>query len=141
MAKTLVVRRVCEPYEELPFRLLRSPLARLRGLLGTGPDALPVALPRCSSIHTFGMGYRIDVAFVGRDGFVLEARLSVPPGRLLSRRGTKVVLERPHRRGRWLARGERVVMTEEEEAGDAGRTQGGRSDGWRQVRVCGNAGS
>ena len=40
---------------------------RLRGLLGTGPDAGPVMLALCSSVHTFGMRYSLDVAFVGDD--------------------------------------------------------------------------
>jgi hypothetical protein len=139
--RLLRVRLVREPHETMAFVLLRNPVARLRGLLGTGPDARPVALARCSSIHTLGMGYRIDVAFVRADGLVLEAWRSVPPGRLLSHGGARIVLERPHGRGPWLARGDWIEMTIEEEAKDAELTEGGCADGWHQVRVCGNAGA
>ena len=110
MARTLEVCRICFPHDRLCFRVLDRPLQRLRGLLGTDGDAEPVALVNCHAIHTFGMRYRIDVAFVERDGLVLDAWNSVPPGRLLRCKGAWVTLERPHGRGRWLAHGERVDM-------------------------------
>jgi len=46
------------------YRALDGPIERLRGLLGTGPDAHQVALLDCRSVHTFGMRYRLDIAFV-----------------------------------------------------------------------------
>ncbi len=94
----------------LRFRLLTTFVARLRGLLGTTDQAGPVALARCSSVHTFGMRYHIDVALVRSDGVVLGSWRSVPPRRLLSRRHSVVALERPHQRGPWPAVGERVSM-------------------------------
>lgn len=112
MPGVLEVCRACPPCDVLRFRILRRPLDRLRGLLGTDGRARPVALVNCHSIHTFGMRYRIDVAFVTSGGFVLEAWCSVPPGRLLGSRGAWVTLERPHERGRWLAEGEWVRMRE-----------------------------
>ncbi len=110
MAGLLEVRSRYTGGEKLVFKALDSPLERLKGLLGTGPDAQAVALMGCSSVHTVGMRYRIDIAFVGWDGAVLEVWQSVPPGRLLSNRQAWVTLERPHRRGVWLARGEQVEM-------------------------------
>jgi hypothetical protein len=108
---TLEVERGFGVGELLSFRVLSSPFDRLRGLLGTGSDAGPVALMGCSSVHTIGMGYRLDIAFVGRSGTVLAVWRSVPPGRLLANRRAWVTLERPHRRGTWLAQGEKVRMT------------------------------
>jgi len=119
MAGSLVARRGYVHGDEMRFDVLRKPLERLRGLLGTGCDARPVALMGCSSIHTFGMRYRLDVAFVSSDGYVLESWRSVPPGRLLSNRKAKIALERPHSCGSWVARGERLSMRLEDER-DAG---------------------
>ena len=53
------------------LRLLSTWGERLRGLLGTGPDAEPAMLVRCGSVHTFGMTYALDVALVGELGEVL----------------------------------------------------------------------
>ena len=97
--------------ERLTFRALVGPLERLRGLLGTGPDAQPVALVRCGNIHTIGMRYRLDVAFVSAQGVVLEVWRSVPPARLLGNPRAWMTLERPHRRDGWLAAGEQVDIS------------------------------
>lgn len=112
MGKTLVVERELGNSERLVFRSLRSPAERLRGLLGTSPHAEQVALVGCSSVHTFGMRYRLDIAFVGSSGVILEVWRSVPPGRVIGARRAWVTLERPHRRGPWLVRGERVRLVE-----------------------------
>lgn len=108
MAGTLTVQRGYASHETMSFKVLVGPLARLRGLLGTSASASAVALVRCRSIHTFGMRYRIDVAFLGAGGKVLEAWCSIPPGRCLSKKGALVTLERPHSREPWLAQGEVV---------------------------------
>jgi hypothetical protein len=92
----------------LEFRALTRMRERLVGLLGSGPDARPVALVRCSSVHTWGMRYRIDVAFLSREGEVLRVVRALPPGRVLSCHGSWLVLERPHGRGAWLRQGECV---------------------------------
>ena len=83
-------------------------LERLRGLLGTGDDAPPVLLARCGSIHTFGMGYPIDVAFLGERGEVLRALRSVGPGRICSCSGAECVAERPASEGAWFVEGEHL---------------------------------
>lgn len=113
MGDSLVVRRGFVHGDELRFAVLDKPLERLRGLLGTDCNASPIALMDCSSIHTFGMRYRLDVAFVRSDGYVLESWRSVPPGRLLKNRRAHITLERPHACGPWLARGELLSIRRE----------------------------
>jgi uncharacterized membrane protein (UPF0127 family) len=71
--------------------------ARLLGLAlldraEAGPGLL---IPRCSSVHTFGMKFALDVYFLGDDGTILEARRAVPPRRLLACRDAAAVLEIP----------------------------------------------
>ena len=108
MGEHVLIERESGRGETLSFRALRTFLQRMRGLLGTPAAAEPVALVGCTSIHTFGMRYRIDVAFVGRAGRVLDVYRSVSPGRLLSHERAWLVLERPHGRGSWLMPGECV---------------------------------
>lgn len=75
-----------------------SVLARLKGLLFSAPDeeaeATLLVLAPCASVHTFGMRYLIDVAFVDACGVVLASHERVQPGRLLSCRGAALALER-----------------------------------------------
>ncbi len=72
---------------------------RLRGLLGRstswlGSDAVLVIAP-CNSIHTFGMKYAIDVAFLDRYGKVLLAKENFAPKKRLRCKNAACVLERP----------------------------------------------
>jgi hypothetical protein len=74
---------------------------RLRGLAWrdraqAGPGLL---IPRCSSVHTFGMRFELDVYFLDRDGEVLALRRRVPPRRVLWRRGAAAILEIPSDEG------------------------------------------
>jgi len=74
---------------------------RLRGLAwrdraGAGPGLL---IPRCSSVHTFGMRFELDVYFLDRSGCVLATRRRVPPRRVLWCRGASAVLEIPSGEG------------------------------------------
>lgn len=75
-------------------------LARLRGLLGTSPNwgggRCALLIPRCSSVHTIGMRYALDIAFIDGHGIVLRAERNVMPGHLLSCRGAAFALERPY---------------------------------------------
>lgn len=91
-------------------RVLTSWPERLRGLLGTGGDADAVLIARCRSIHTFGMRYAIDVAFLREDGVVADVRRALPPGRLASCRRASCVLERPASDEMWPEAGERVLV-------------------------------
>jgi uncharacterized protein len=81
---------------------LEVPVAstRLSRLLGlsllprelAGPGLL---IPRCRSVHSFGMRFPIDVAFLDRRGSVVRARRGVPAGRVLFCRAASAVLELP----------------------------------------------
>jgi uncharacterized membrane protein (UPF0127 family) len=57
-----------------------------------GPGLL---IPRCSSVHTFGMRFDLDLTFLDRDGRPLAVRPAVPPRRLAWHRGAAAVLEVP----------------------------------------------
>lgn len=92
----------------LELRALATWAERLRGLLGTGPDAEGVLITRCRSIHTFGMRYPIDVAFVGERGEVLKVRRALGPRGGASCHGARCVIERPAREGEWVEEGERL---------------------------------
>ena len=70
---------------------------RLRGLAWrdrerAGPGLL---IPRCSSVHTFGMRFELDVYFLDADGRVLSVRRRVPPRRVIWQRRSAAVLEIP----------------------------------------------
>ncbi len=66
---------------------------RTRGLLGRPGFEGAMLLPRTRSVHTVGMGYPVDVAFLDRDLVVLGT-VRVPPWRVaLPRRGGRNVLE------------------------------------------------
>ena len=78
-------------------RVADRPLARLVGLafLDRGRAGPGLWIPRCRSVHTFGMRIALDVAFLDRDYAVLSWRTAVPPGRVLVERRAASVLELP----------------------------------------------
>lgn len=96
------------PDEVHELMILNTWFERMRGLLATSPNASPVMLTRCRSIHTFGMGYPIDVAFVGELGEVIEVRRALAPGVFASNRDACCVVERPAQEGSWLEEGEHL---------------------------------
>jgi uncharacterized membrane protein (UPF0127 family) len=65
-----------------------------------GPGLL---IPRCSSVHTFGMRFELDVFFLDVGGRVLSVRRRVPPRRVLWQRGARTVLEIPSPQGGEIA--------------------------------------
>lgn len=74
----------------------RSPWRRLVGLAWRRePPPHALLIPRCRSVHTFGMRFPIDVAFLDRDGRVLRLARGVPPNRVLWCRAAAAVLEAP----------------------------------------------
>jgi len=87
-------------------RLLGSWAERLKGLLRSKADAGHVILTACRSVHTFGMAYPIDVAFVAADGEVLKVVRRLPPSRVVSCGGGNRVIERPYEEGPWLEQGQ-----------------------------------
>jgi uncharacterized protein len=52
-------------------------------------------IPRCSSVHTFGMRFALDLFFLDAGGRVISARRRVPPRRIVWQRGADAVLEIP----------------------------------------------
>jgi uncharacterized membrane protein (UPF0127 family) len=68
--------------------------ARLLGLAFVRklPVGHALLIPRCSSIHTFGMRFRIDLVFLSADE-VLRVDRDVPPGRIRRCAGARAVLE------------------------------------------------
>jgi uncharacterized protein len=90
--------------------LARFPVAdgfrtRLLGLSWRDrPQAGPgLLIPRCSSVHTFGMRFDLDVFFLDEGGRVIAARRAVPPCRVLWCRGASAVLEIPADKGGEIA--------------------------------------
>ncbi len=88
--------------------VLRTWPERLKGLLGTGRDASPVLLVRCASVHTFGMTYPLDLAFVGETGEVLQVVCGVDPGECVSHPMAFCVMERPTCGDDWPEEGEHL---------------------------------
>jgi uncharacterized membrane protein (UPF0127 family) len=92
-------------FDDLPRREVRGsyvpiavgPSARLLGLayLDRADSPPGLLLPRCSSVHTFGMKFALDVYFLGPDDEILSERPAVPPRRLVACRGAAAVLEVP----------------------------------------------
>jgi uncharacterized membrane protein (UPF0127 family) len=64
----------------------------LLGRMRAGPGLL---IPRCRSVHTFGMRFALDVDFLDASGTPISRRERVPPRRVLREPGADAVLERP----------------------------------------------
>ena len=88
--------------EGLRVFVARSVRARLLGLalLRDLPPDCGLLLPRCSSVHTFGMRFDLDVCFLDAAGRKLRVVAAVPPGRFVAHRGAAAVLERRSRSSR-----------------------------------------
>jgi uncharacterized protein len=89
----------------LEVRLASGPRARLLGLAHldreeTGPGLL---IPRCASVHTFGMRFGLDLYFLGEHGEVVAIRRGVPARRLAFCARAKAVLELPAEEGGEIA--------------------------------------
>jgi uncharacterized membrane protein (UPF0127 family) len=60
------------------------------------PAGTGLLLAPCSSVHTFGMRFAIDLAFLAADGKLLALRPHVPPWQIVGPvRGARAVLELP----------------------------------------------
>jgi uncharacterized protein len=83
------------------FPVARGFRARLLGLSRRGRAASRPGLliPRCSSVHTFGMRFPLDLYFLDAEGQVLSVRRRVPPRRLAWHPGARSVLEIPSPQG------------------------------------------
>ena len=86
--------------------------ARLRGLLGCDGVQGVLILAPCRSIHTYGMRFPIDVAFVAASGIVLKAYRNVGSGKRLRCRRAAVTLEREAAEdAAWFIAGQRVLLS------------------------------
>jgi uncharacterized membrane protein (UPF0127 family) len=72
-------------------------LSRLLGLslLRPGRAGEGLLIPRCRSVHTFGMRFAIDVVFLDRGRAPLAVCPAVPANRVLRDRRAAAVLELP----------------------------------------------
>jgi uncharacterized protein len=52
-------------------------------------------IPRCRSVHTFGVRFPLDLIFLDARGTVVEIRRQVPPRRLVRCPGADSILELP----------------------------------------------
>ncbi len=70
-------------------------LGRLRGLSATDPGE-PLHIPRCRSVHTFGMRFALDLVWLDGGGSIVRVDRAVPaasgphlPARAVGRRGAR----------------------------------------------------
>ncbi|MDN4060561.1 DUF192 domain-containing protein [Massilia sp. YIM B02769] len=80
---------------QLELMMATSTLERMRGLLGRaalGPRQ-GMLLPHCGMIHTFGMGYPIDVVYLDRRNRVLKVSPALAPRRMDGHWRARTVLE------------------------------------------------
>lgn len=75
-------------------RVARTPVARLRGLLGRRQlgDDEGLLLVRCRAVHTALMRFPVEAVFLSGDGEVLRVE-RLAPWRAASHRGARSVLE------------------------------------------------
>jgi uncharacterized protein len=80
---------------EVPVASTRC--ARLLGLSHLDVDEAGPGLliPRCRSVHTFGMRFALDLVFLDGEGRPCSVRLGVPPRRFAWDRRASAVLELP----------------------------------------------
>jgi uncharacterized protein len=74
-----------------------SLLSRLLGLalLARERAGAGLLIPRCRSVHTFGMRFSLELVFLDGDGRVVGLRRGVPPRRVIRCGGAEAVLELP----------------------------------------------
>ncbi len=85
----------CEVRVASGFRVRLLGLSHLdRAEAGDG-----LLIPRCSSVHTFGMRFALDLYFLDDEGRVILIRRKVLPRRFASGRRASAVLEIPSAQG------------------------------------------
>lgn len=75
----------------------RGPLARLLGLAWLDLDRAGAGLliPRCNSVHTFGMRFALDLVFLDAAGRPCAVRTGVAPRKFARFAAARAVLELP----------------------------------------------
>jgi len=68
-------------------------LSRLVGLAFRADRGVALHLPRCRSVHTFGMRFALDLVWLDGAGEVVRVDRAVPPCRVRSCRRARSVLE------------------------------------------------
>ncbi len=96
--------------EAQSLEMATSASSRLRGMLFRDPDDVTRLLVPCHDIHTFGMRYPLDVAFISKDGRVLEVYRNVEGRRRLRRKEASMVAERFSKQGDWLQAGDVIKL-------------------------------
>lgn len=99
---------------DMQVTVLRTFGARLKGLLGTGPEVGPVLLVKCGSIHTWGMHYPIDVALIDAQSCVRASWRSLRPGKVVAHRDAVMALERPSTSLWWPDEGDMLFSSARE---------------------------
>jgi uncharacterized membrane protein (UPF0127 family) len=81
----------------MQIRVASSRWLRLLGLAlrERPPPGHALLLPRCRSVHTFGMRFALDLVWLDRGGAVLGVDQGVRPWRVRSRREAVAVMEVP----------------------------------------------
>lgn len=98
----------------MKVKLANKPHARIKGLLGTAQQELnfdALHIVPCRGVHTFGMKYSLDLAFLDGQNRVIACKYAVLPNRIcLSPNGTRSVLERPASSCPWLKQGDHLSV-------------------------------
>jgi hypothetical protein len=82
--------------DELGTHVARGFRERLVGLAWSrSPRAAALLLPRCRSVHTFGMRFALDLFWLGRDGEIVRVDRGVPPWRIVRCAQARSVVEVP----------------------------------------------
>ena len=91
----------------MQLRVARSPWSRLVGLaLRRPPRDTALLIPRCRSVHTFGMRFALDLIWLDGERRVVRVDRAVPPWQVRSCRQARSVLEADSRfSNQWFAYG------------------------------------
>lgn len=104
-------KRGTPPATAVPVVFAGTCSQRVRGLLARRPTACTLVLMPCCDVHTFGMRYRLDIAFADATGCVVAAYRDVGPFRRLRHKEAVAVLERFSSCATpWFRPGDRVGM-------------------------------
>src|SRR3954453_3189544 len=81
---------------EVDTHVARGFRERLIGLAwSSSPRVAALLLPRCRSVHTFGMRFPLDLYWLDRSGDVVRVDRGAPPWRVVRCRGARSVIEVP----------------------------------------------
>ena len=81
---------------ELDTQVARGFWERMVGLAwARSPRAAALLIPRCRSVHTFGMRFPLDLVFLDAEERVVEIRRDVPAWRIVRASEASAVLEIP----------------------------------------------